>query len=397
MLSIIGVDPGLRIALGLGAVRHKDMWGLFTVQYSAKAINTLVLCLILGSFAPAGEPTSVLPSLRAGMRWDSSAEDEFKESGARRFPCSYARGRSPAFTVSVELETELNRKVVPDDLRDGLSKYLKNTFDGKVKLSKNLTVEILDERPGWLVLDRDNRLAFHVEKRKGFRDKKLKLVVFFGSPFTADSYWTLPNGLSVRISTGKLSQKDPRRVTSLEFANSTILLACKGESWYPATGVELKQSHCQILGLDLFRVVAERGAEPPPVPVFLWKGMSEQETRRALTTAKLKTLPTPTAWSDKWPRTGRWLRCSLGNDRELAVNMGTGQSGQTPLVRWIILTVPKPGNAEESAGPYRIEFELIDLTKPLEENWGWAFRRAWSWDPSDPERMQRLREAGQRR
>lgn len=368
------------------------------MQRPLRANMAVALCLLLGSAAPGAEAEPALPSLRVGMVWDANTEASFKESGAPPFAANYARARFHAFDIKGELERDLNRGVMPDELRDAFNRSAAEIPDRNVQLSENVTVETAGKGPVWLVIDRGNRRSLYVEKGKGHAARKNGMLsVYFDSPFASVSYWTLPNGLSVMLHTDRLRETDPRRVTGLAFANSTILFACKGESWYPARGVELEGDRCRLVGLAARPFGPGEGDKVDPSPVYLWKGMPGATAEEALKSAKLKALPMPAAWVERFPKSGRWLRYSLEGDTELAVNVDSGRDGRSPIVRWIVIEATKPASPDNDPGRYRIECELVDLKRPLEDNWHWAFHQAWSWDPSDPDRMRRLRSAGQRR
>ena len=246
--------------------------------------------------------------------------------------------------------------------------------------------------------DTDNRLSFYVQKRTDvITRQKDVLGVYLDSPFWSVSHWTLPNGLSVSVRTDKLCEDDPLRVMGLAFANSTMLFACKGESWHAGLGVELNEDSCRLEGLTTRGPKPKEGAKATPGTVYLWKGMTKDAAVKALDSAELKQMPMNEAWKNQLPQTGQWLRYSLGGDTELAVNLDFGQDRHAPTVRWIIIEAAKPTSPDKDPARYRIECELVDLKKPLQDRWYWAFGEAWSWDPSDPDRMWRLRATGQRR
>ena len=362
-------------------------------------LGVTLLCLLLALVVAAVESEFEPLSFRVGTRWNKKAKEQLAKSGVRPFECSYSGScRLWLFDLDVEHEADMNKGVLTDELRAAFADGIERQVEEKWQLSENATIKVVGRGPVWLLTDEENRLRFFIERGKDFQDEKKEVLrVSPSSPFRTTSYWTLPNGLSMRIDADKSCEEDPLKVQGLAFANSTMLFACKGESWHPASGVELAGKRCRLDKVTTWKPGPKDNSKTPPEPVYLWKGMEDAAAVEALKSAKLEKLPMDGKWTEQFPKSGQWHRYSLGEERELAINLDSRGDDCPPLVRWIIVDAAKPAGSDGDPKRYRIECELLDLKSPLREDWHWAFDEKWSWDPDNPDRVRRLRAAGQRR
>jgi hypothetical protein len=368
-------------------------------DFVPRLLGVVVLGLSVGALAAASEKPSPILAIRLGEVWDEAAKHAMTTGGARPFACGYAYSRSEAFDIDAGFARDLDKGAISAELRDALTANLAKLSDVKLRLSESATVQIAGKGPVWLVMDRENHFLLYVEKgRNSATATKNMLQVYFDSPYWSMSHWTLSNGLSIGLRIDRLQEKDPLRVTSLSIANSTALFSCKGESWYPVQEVELyKNNTCRLVCLAEQQGPPNSDSRQRPAPVYLWKGMSGDAALKALDASKLKPLPMDSDWKKQYPKSGRWLRYSLDGHTALAVNLDSESERTPPSVRWIIIEAARSKDGEKTSATYRVECELVDLRNPLRPDWDWAFGAAWSWDPNDPDRMQRLKETGQRR
>lgn len=281
-------------------------------------------------------------ALTPGMDLDK-ALTLLEASGAWEFECGYARGVSPAKPRSFLVSRYFT-------LRNGLTLR----FDADKEPWLSAVRGLADWPPHYAQ-------AVDCPECKAPKDKACPV----------------PNGVphdarQDAARTAGLPKDDPavkRKLLSLGVCNSTMLLCCKGETWYPIEAVDLKGERVEVTRL--------------PATVIL-KGMKSKEAEAAAGKAKSEKLETDAAWLKAMPKQGQWFRFALPNNAELILNVGTDDT-----VALIVLQ-----NAEGD----RVEAELVDVAKPLGERGFGAFGERWSWKPDrPPEEAERLKRSGHRR
>lgn len=208
-------------------------------------------------------------------------------------------------------------------------------------------------------------------------------------PFLASHYYTLRNGVTVRLIVDKRpwiraargetpwpEQKDDPaeklEVASLAVANSTVLLCNKLETWYPVDSIELRGDRLSI---------ARRPVKPvePKGLDLVWKGMNRPDAEAALKNAGLEGLALP----GELPKRGAWLRSKLPGDASLLINVASQE------VATLVVECPGPGERRS-----RVEFDVADLSAPFGERGSGGLSEEWDWNPDDPKKLDALKRRG---
>ena len=126
-------------------------------------------------------------------------------------------------------------------------------------------------------------------------------------------------------------------------------------------------------------------------------GETAEKADEILKESSAKSVPLDAAQRATLPKIGRWLRYDLGGKVGLFVNLARSGSDEPERVSVLVVEAEKPLQRGNPAKRVRIEFEAIDLKKPLEGRWSWAIGDKWTWNPKDPRKAEILKRRGQRR
>ncbi len=198
--------------------------------------------------------------------------------------------------------------------------------------------------------------------------------------YTTWGWYTLPDGLSVWIIGDKENKSDALKITGLKLCNSTMLFCCKGESWYRVDSINLANGKSIISGLKGNKI---------------HKGMEAHMAAAVIKRANLTQLDGDANWLCQFPERGRWLRYALPEKMELILNIE--QEGEGEFVRLILVEATVPAEQDEPEKMCKVECELLDLDKPLREDWCWAFGEGWEWKPGEEDRHSKTAKRGQAR
>ena len=212
-------------------------------------------------------------------------------------------------------------------------------------------------------------------------------------PFFRYAWYTLRNGMSIEVNGDRKTNGEQLRLTSIEVCNSTILFCCKGETWYKLQAAGIDGERSVLTGL--VRRSQDDGDAEEDQCSFIYKGMSTPDAEAALEAVGAREARLADELKNTLADRDNWRQYGLGG-RHILLHCGT-PDGDAPVLREIVVSAQKPASGGSAAADYWIEFEVLDLQRPLGERWHCAFDDKCAWRPGGQHSRDWLRRSGQRR